>query len=299
MENIIISKVCGICAGCSYAIQTTEKELQKNENVTLFKEIVHNNTVNKMLIDKGAKIKNEITDLTSNELVILRAHGEPPETYEYLNKNKIKFIDCTCARVKLIHEKVSEYSTKGYNIIIIGKYGKTSGKMHPEILGTIGWCNGKEILIEDEEDINKLTCYKNEKFYLTCQTTFNIQKADDYIEKIQTLLNKNNNELIVNKSICSAQYEINVASEKLISEVDFMIVVGSKKSSNTTELVKNLERFKKVIFIEDICAINQSLKDNNISLTKKTKIGLTAGASTLKSELESLKNTLQIMIDKL
>lgn len=298
MENVTISKICGLCAGCNHAITSAEQQLEKGNKIALFKEIVHNNTVNTMLKNKGIKIKDNLEDLSIDEVVILRAHGEPPETYKFLEKNNIKYIDCTCQNVKKIHNKVNEYSNLGYNIIIIGKYGKTTGKPHPEIQGTIGWCNKKEILIEDEDDLIKLKNYKNEKFYLTCQTTFNIEKTDILINQIQEIL-KPNNEIIINKSICPSPYIINENAVALAKQVDLMIVIGSKSSSNATELSNNIKKFTKTIFTDDIENIENILKDNNIVMHKNIKIGLTAGASTLKSELAKLKEKLQSLIDNL
>lgn len=299
MENIEIAKVCGLCAGCKFAIKSAEDCLKTNNNVTLFKEVVHNKSVNNSLKEKGINVKNNLSDLCKDEVVILRAHGEPPETYNYLSQNEISFVDCTCINVKKIHSLVQDYSNNGYRIIIIGKYGSKSGKMHPEIFGTIGWCNGKGILIEDDSDLAKLEDLKNEKLYVVCQTTFNIEKADSLIEKIKQIATNSGCEIVINKSICGAQRAINKASVSLAKQVDLMIVIGSEMSSNSAELAKNVSTVAKTIFFEDITKIKDELIKNNITLTKDIKIGLTAGASTDTHELLWLKDVLQNMIDNL
>ncbi len=289
--NIEISETCGLCAGCTIAINTALNTAKGNKNVVLFKEIVHNKNVNKMLENEGIKTIQNIEEIPSNSTVILRAHGEPKSTYEYLKKNNIKYKDCTCFNVTKIHEKVEEYSKKGYSIIIVGKHGSFE-KIHPEVLGTIGWCESAPILVEKLEDLKNFNPQKQKKFYLICQTTFNIQKADEIIEKISKICEDYGCELIVNKSICSAQKQINEKSVELAKKVDFMIVVGGKNSSNTQELYNNLQKYTKVVFIEDVNEVFEALKLNNLPLSKNIKIGLTAGASTQKEELLMLKQML-------
>lgn len=295
--DIKVSEVCGICAGCMVAINKTQELLQSKENVTLFKPIVHNKNVNEMLFKAGAnscETLNELLDFNNqkhgNAIVILRAHGEPPSTYNFLKQHSINFVDCTCNNVKKIHEEVAKFSNENYTIILLGKYGKYDGKMHPEILGTIGWCNDKIILVEDVEDINKIRSDNSQKYYLVCQTTFNLNKADLFIEKIQEICKSSGKEIVINKSICMAQKMINIKSFELAKTRDVMIVVGSKTSSNSTELANALSNVCKTIFIEDIYTWKSEFEKQNIQLSSKLKIGLTAGASTLKSELETLKN---------
>lgn len=287
MENIFISKVCGLCAGCKKAIETAETKAKQGK-VVLFKEIVHNKNANEKLFNLGIRTTDNLQDVEYDECVILCAHGEPPETYDYLTKHNIKFVDCTCPNVTKIHNLAREFSDKGFTVAIIGKYGKQNGKMHPEIAGTIGWCK-KNILIEDVDDLNKLKTLKNEKIYLICQTTFNEKKADELISKIEEICKENKLELIVNKSICNAQKAINIASVELAKNSDIMIVVGGKNSSNSVELFNNVKTYTNTIFIENIYDWQEKLKNNNLTFNKNTRFGITAGASTLKEDLIKLK----------
>lgn len=290
MENIKISQVCGLCAGCTRAIDTAVKEVESGKKVTIFKEIVHNKNVNSYLESIGAKCEESIENLTSDSVVIIRAHGEPPETFEYLKNKGIDFRDCTCLNVSKIHELVKEYSEKGYAVIILGKHKKA---LHPEVFGTIGWAKTDVVLIESSEDVEKLKELKNDKFYLVCQTTFNMKKADELISEIQDVLKANNSELVVNKSLCLAQKTINEFSAKLATESDVMIVVGGSNSSNSIELFKNVSSICPSIFIEDIYSYKDALKDAGLEITSQTRVGITAGASTRKEELVELKNLIE------
>ena len=290
MENVKISQVCGLCAGCTRAIDTAVKEVESGKKVTIFKEIVHNKNVNSYLESIGAKCEESIENLTSDSVVIIRAHGEPPETFEYLKNKGIDFRDCTCLNVSKIHELVKEYSEKGYAVIILGKHKKA---LHPEVFGTIGWAKTDVVLIESSEDVEKLKELKNDKFYLVCQTTFNMKKADELISEIQDVINANNSELIVNKSLCLAQKTINEFSAKLATESDVMIVVGGSNSSNSIELFKNVSSICPSIFIEDIYSYKDALKDAGLEITSQTRVGITAGASTRKEELVELKKLIE------
>ena len=185
MISVNIAKVCGLCAGCTLAIKTTENEIKKGKNVTIFKEIVHNKNVNAYLNSIGAKCEENIDDLPKDNIIIVRAHGEPPKTYEFFKNNNIEFVDCTCPNVINIHNNVKYYSDLGYKIILIGKYKQ---KMHPEIVGTMGWASTEVVLIEDVQDLEKLKLYHDDKFYLVCQTTFNMSKADVLIDEIEKLI---------------------------------------------------------------------------------------------------------------
>ena len=147
----------------------------------------------------------------------------------------------------------------------------------------------EDILIEDEEDLSKLENFKNKQFYLTCQTTFNEAKADVLIEKITKILEIGNNLLHINKSICNAQKVINQSAKTLAENCNLMLVVGSKTSSNTTELFNNLKPICKTVFIDNIENWKNILENENIKISKETKIGITAGASTDPKELKNLK----------
>lgn len=291
MAIVKISEVCGLCAGCMYAINTAKHEFLSGKSVTLFKELVHNQNINSMLNSLGIKFEDDITKLNRNDMIIIRAHGEPPETYDYLNSNNFTYRDCTCHNVKTIHNLVKQHSDMGYKTIVIGKFHKS---LHPEVFGTIGWAKNGAVIIETEDDISKLECYMNDKFYLVCQTTFNMKKADDLISKIEKKLLSNNCELIINKSICTAQKIINNYTSKLAKESDILIVVGGKNSSNTLELFSNISSLCPSVLIEDIHTYKEELIKLGIEITPATRIGITAGASTLREELQELK----LMIEK-
>ena len=283
--EIKIAKICGLCAGCKRAINTAKELLTSGEQVTIFKEIVHNENVNSNLKKLGARFEENIEKLSSNGYVIIRAHGEPPATYEYFKQNNISYKDCTCFNVEKIHNQVKEYYDKNYSIVIIGKH---KPNIHPEVFGTFGWANNEAIIIQDEIDLEKLEDI-DKNIYLVCQTTFNISIAEVLIKRIKEIATDKGLEILVNNSICASNKLINQSSKELAENSDFMIVVGGKNSSNTKELYNNLIKICPTIFVENIYDYKQVLKEHKIKIDKYSKIGITAGASTMKEELEDLK----------
>lgn len=288
-KEIYISKTCGLCYGSNAAISKTREILKSNNNVVLYKEILHNKNVVSELQSCGAITKENLKELTNNDYVIIRAHGEPYSTFNYLEKNNIKYLDCTCPNVKAIHHLVKEKDSLGYKIIIIGKHGYDSKPIHPEVFATAGWCT-KPILIEEEEEIKSIDL-SFEKYFLVVQTTFSADKALFIIDKIEQLLLENDKTFEYKNTICNAQKSINISAAELANKVDAMIVIGGKHSSNSLELYKNVSNITKSFFIENIDELNILLNEGYFANFKK--IGITAGASTLKEDIFEIKETLE------
>lgn len=288
-SKVYISETCGLCYGASNLIDKTGKLLTSNNNVVLYKEALHNSNVIKELESKGATTKNHLKDIEQNDYVIVRAHGAPCSTFDYFKKNNIKYLDCTCPNVKAIHLLVKEKDDDGYKIIIIGKQGNGEKTMHPEVYATSKWCNNP-IIIENENDIKNIDL-SYEKYYLVCQTTFNIDIATKYINIVSKIMNLNNKIFEYKNTICTAQKKINDASIKLAKEMDIMIVIGGQNSSNSKELYKNLLRVKQTLFIEKPKDIIFFIRAN--VLDESQKIGITAGASTMKEDILKLKEIIE------
>lgn len=283
MTKVIVSNICGLCAGSYNAINKTRELLKNKQNVVLFKEILHNQNVISELEKQGVQTKNSLEELNENDFVVIRAHGEPKSTYEYLEKNKINFVDLTCGNVKAINILVNRKYNDDYKIILIGK------KNHPEIQGTAGWCE-QPIIVENETDIDDIDLSFN-KYFLTIQTTFNKALAENFLEKIKTLMQTNNKIFEFKNTICNAQKNINDASKEIANIVDVMIVIGGKHSSNTKELYNAMNEITTSYHIEN----EQDLKEL-VSLEKINKnqtIGITAGASTMPEDIEHIKQIIE------
>ena len=195
--EIIVGKNSGFCNGVKYTVDKAVEELKKYSPIYCLGEIVHNKDVIDSLEEKGLITVNNILEIPDNSKVIIRAHGESLEIYNKAKDKNLDIIDLTCGKIRIIHNEVMKHNN--YFIIIIGK------KNHPETIGTKGHSNCSYVIF-DESDINP--CYdayinSNKKdIYIVSQTTFNNKDFDYLIELIKKKFNNNN--VIVNKTICNA-----------------------------------------------------------------------------------------------
>ena len=280
--DIIVGKTAGFCYGVKRAVDGAIEELKKNNNINCLGELVHNKQVIDNLKEKGFNFIDKIEDSTG--ATIIRAHGITKNVYEYANKNNIIIKDYTCPNVLKIHEIAENYSKEGYCIFICGSSN------HPETIGTISYCGEKFFVIEKEEDIeDALSIFNNNnytKLLLLAQTTYSLQKFEIITEKLKEKLPKNI-ELIVKNTICKATELRQRETEKISKEVDYMIIIGGKNSSNTKKLYEiSIQNCKNSICIETAEELN---KEN---LKKYGKIGIMAGASTPQESIDNVINEL-------
>lgn len=289
MAEILISKICGLCGGSKRAIDTTRTKAKTEKNVVLFKEILHNKNVLQELGKQGVKVKESLEEMSKDDFVIVRAHGEPFATFEHLEKSGIKYVDCTCPNVKAINFLVKQKEEEGYKIIIIGKYGFGGKPMHPEVAGTAGWCH-EPLFLEKEEEIDNMQLAE-EKYFLVVQTTFSRELAEKMIALVENKMKREGKEFAYKNTICNAQKNINIASKELAQTVDAMVVIGGKNSSNTKELFVAMSEICPSFHIETLEEIASIVESGAFSNCKR--IGLTAGASTMMEDIESVKTFLQ------
>ncbi|MFR5772579.1 MAG: 4-hydroxy-3-methylbut-2-enyl diphosphate reductase [Lachnospirales bacterium] len=191
--NVIVAKTAGFCFGVKRAVDFAYSKAGQ-KNIYTYAPIIHNKEVTKDLEKKGIKIIDNLEDGKNGEIII-RSHGVPPSVYDTLDKENIKYTDCTCPFVKKIHNIVRKsYIEENKSIIIVG-----SGE-HPEVVGINGECNNTAIIVDSVETAEKLELDKNVEYALVVQTTFQI---DVYNKIILTLSQKSDN-IKVNNTICSA-----------------------------------------------------------------------------------------------
>ncbi len=275
---IYYPKVYGTCAGANKAIKLALelKDKFNNKKIYIYKEILHNPYIINLLKQKGIICIEDLSTVTKNDILIIRAHGEPKSTYEYLDKNNITYYDATCINVKKIHELVSNTND---NVIIVGK------KDHPEVIGTYGWCNDKALIIENKDDYSKIDTTK--KYFIVCQTTISKEIVDNLLKYLD---NKKVNYTFKN-TICLAQKNIQTSSLNIANKLDVMFVIGGKSSSNTKELYNLLNKKVKTYYFSDLIDFYNFIKDKNY--TKKTNIGFTGGASTPKEQICEYEHLLE------
>ena len=279
--ELTVAKSAGFCFGVQRAVDSVYKELEENSGkIYTFGPIIHNEQVVEDLNKKGIEVIDTVEQLKEIKegTVVIRSHGVAKEIYDVLEQQKLKMVDATCPFVKKIHNIVLDESNNGKTIIIIGNDN------HPEVEGIKGWVNGEVIVINKEEQIEKLSLPEQTKACIVSQTTFNHNKFKYLVE----IIRKKGYDITVVNTICNATHVRQVEAQKISSKVDGMIVIGGKNSSNTQKLY-------------DICRNEcentfyvQTVKDLNLHELKSLKsIGITAGASTPKNIIEEVRTECQ------
>ena len=281
---IYYPKIYGTCAGANKAIEVAYKLKKENtnKNIYIYKEILHNPYIIKELEKDDIKCIDDLSLLTKNDILIIRAHGEPKETYDYLEKNNIEYYDATCTNVLKVHNIAIDKQNNGYKIIIVGK------KTHPEVIGTNGWINNEGIIIEKKDDYKELN--KNDKYFIVCQTTV----SHKILQELLNYMNENNISYKIENTICNAQKLIQTSSITLAEQMDIMFVIGGKESSNTKELFNLCNEVTKTYYFSDIKEFFNFIKKEKYTLN--TKIGFTGGASTPKDQIKEYANLLEFFI---
>lgn len=276
--EMIIGKTAGFCYGVKNAVNKTKEEVQKQKTTYCLGELVHNKQVTKKLEEKGLIIINNIEDAREN--VIIRSHGVPEEIYTKAKDLNLKVVDLTCPNVLKIHNIVKEYSTKGYYIFIIGQ------KEHAETIGTVSYCKDNSTILEKEEDV--ITAVNNfkksnlEKILVVSQTTFSLEKFNKIVKNIKNSMNA---KIEIKNTICNATSVRQKETQELAKQVDLMIIIGGRHSSNTNKLYEIAKKeCSNCILIETAAEINKDYVKN------VSKIGIMAGASTPN---ESIENTVE------
>lgn len=231
--KIEIDNNSGFCFGVVNAIQLAEKELENNDILYCLGDIVHNSAEVERLKSKGLVTINhkQFKDL-KNCKVLLRAHGEPPETYEIAKKNNIQLIDASCPVVLKLQNNIKhgfdDFLKKGGQVVIYGKEG------HAEVNGLVGQTNGKAIVIGGLKDLDKIDFSK--PINLFSQTTKSIEgfyEVQKEIEK-RMIATQGTKEIdfITNDTICRQVSHRQPQLREFVKNHDVVIFVSGKKSSN-------------------------------------------------------------------
>lgn len=229
MYNIEIDKESGFCFGVTTAIRKAEEELSKGTPLYCLGDIVHNGQECERLKAMGlVTINHEEYAKLKNVKVLLRAHGEPPETYRIAAENNIEIIDATCPVVLRLQKRIKqEYTSKESGrekqIVIYGKNG------HAEVLGLVGQTNGEAIVIEKIEEVNKIDLNKDVRLY--SQTTKSLDEFRQIVSYIEENINPSASFQYFD-TICRQVANRMPNIRKFAASHDVILFVCGQKSSN-------------------------------------------------------------------
>ena len=275
--EIIIGKHAGFCNGVKNVVEKTNEILEEYGPTYCLGELAHNKNLIEELSKKGLKIIENIEE--AKERIIIRAHGIPKEIYKKLEEKNIEILDYTCPYVLAIHKIAEEKAKENYFIVLVGV------REHPETIGTISFCGNNSEIVENEEDVEKaIQKFKNsnlEKIFVIAQTTINVKKFNNIIEKIKEYVKEENVE--VKNTICNSTKTRQDETAQIAKEVDAMIIIGGKNSSNTKKLYEVAkEECPNTYLIENYKELNKE------EINKYNKIGIMAGASTPQNVIDDV-----------
>lgn len=286
MAEIKVAKSAGFCFGVDRAVKLVYGELEKgNKSVATLGPIIHNADVVNDLTDKGVRIADSVDDLKEGEKAVIRSHGVGKKIYEGLDQKGNSYIDATCPFVARIHKIVREKTEEGYFILIAGD------KDHPEVQGIVGHCDENYYVFKDEDQLKSFFSknYKNleKKLAIVAQTTYNILIWGECLKVIP----KDDENILVFDTICNATSQRQSDAALLSKEVDVMIVVGGKNSSNTIKLYNVCSENCPSYHIENADELY------SLNLKNAEKIGITAGASTPAYIIKEVQNTMAEILE--
>ena len=287
-KEIKLANPRGFCAGVDRAIDIVNKALDiYGAPVYVKHEVVHNKVVVNDLKKKGAIFVENIDEIPDNSLVIFSAHGVSSEVEETTKSRNLNYFDATCPLVTKVHMEVIKHANANRDIILIGHEG------HPEVEGTMGrHVNSKNstiYLVQDEKDARNLQIKNTRDIALVTQTTLSV---DETIAIIDILKSRFPNIILPKKDdICYATQNRQDAVKQLALESDYIIVVGSKNSSNSNRLKELAEK----------CGCKSKLIDEFADLdleelSSYSNISITAGASAPESRVVEIAKSLEAHI---
>ena len=288
-KQIKLANPRGFCAGVDRAIDIVNKALEiYGAPVYVKHEVVHNKVVVEDLRARGAIFIEEIGEIPDDSLVIFSAHGVSSEVEESTKARNLNFFDATCPLVTKVHMEVKKHAKANKDIILIGHEG------HPEVEGTMGRHinaeNSSIYLVQDEVDATNIQVKNSKSLALVTQTTLSVDETMSIIEILKKRFHKI--EIPKKDDICYATQNRQDAVKQLALESDYIIVVGSKNSSNSNRLKELAEKCGcKSILIDEFSDLD--LED----LQKFENIAITAGASAPESRVMEIAKSLENYFD--
>ena len=268
--EVILAKKAGFCFGVKRAVDLAYAQAKQEDGrkVYTYGPIIHNEEVTRDLEQQGVQCVESLEELAGlpPSVVIIRSHGIGRREYETLEAAGHRIVDATCPFVGNIHKIVKEHSEAGNVILIVGDPD------HAEVQGIRDWCVNTPYIIQSREEISSLPDFGDRQITVVSQTTFHLKKFEEIVVLLQEIYY---NKLCVCQTICNATEERQTEARVLASQVDAMILIGGRHSSNTQKLVEiSRQACENTYYI-------QTLNDLDLTAFESARrVGITAGAST-------------------
>lgn len=279
-KEIKLAKYAGFCYGVKRAVETVKKLKNENpdKNVFVLGELIHNTQVIHELESLGIKTLTEIPE-KGEGICVIRSHGESPQVIEKIKQAGFEPVDLTCPDVKKVQQKAVELAKDGYFVVIVGK------SEHPEVIAIRAnaelWSDNV-IVAASVEQLKEFEARikAHKKVGVVVQTTQRLVTLNSIVDYLTSIAK----EIHIANTICQSTSMRQKEARELADESDLVIVVGSKKSANTTHLAEILKDITKTIHIEK----DDELDNYKDLILNANHISVTAGASTPQNIIENV-----------
>lgn len=286
--EVKVAKTAGFCFGVQRAVDKVYELIDScQDRLFTLGPIIHNEEVVNDLEKKGVRVasEEELKTLPKGSTVVIRSHGVGKKVYDQLKECGLSYVDVTCPFVLKIHRIVEKESKAGSHIVIIGDPD------HPEVVGICGWCIGSYTVIRTKQDALDFVPPESKNVCIVSQTTFNYNKFKDLVEILREKRYDNTvlNILNILNTICNATEERQREAKSIAGEVDTMLVVGGRHSSNTQKLFEICKKeCGNTYYIQTPVDLDSEM------FQCSSYVGITAGASTPKKIIEEVQEHVRI-----
>jgi 4-hydroxy-3-methylbut-2-enyl diphosphate reductase len=242
--KVLLANPRGFCAGVNMAIECLDQALRIcGSGIYVYHEIVHNKYVVERFTKQGVKFVDAIEEVPEGSILLYSAHGVSPQVRDLARERRLRTIDATCPLVTKVHLEAVRFSKEGYRIVLIGHEG------HDEVIGTMGEAPENIILVDSPEDVDRLDIAPGTKLAYLTQTTLSVNEANRVIERLQQRFPEITGP--TKEDICYATTNRQEAVSALTPDVDMVIVLGSRNSSNSLRLQEMAAEQNKPAYLID------------------------------------------------
>jgi 4-hydroxy-3-methylbut-2-en-1-yl diphosphate reductase len=266
--TLLLLRPRGFCAGVVRAIDVVRLALEKlGRPVYVRKEIVHNGFVVNELADQGAIFVEELDEVPEGSVVVFSAHGVSPSVRESARERRLHVIDATCPLVTKVHLELIRYARENYTVVLVGH------RDHDEVIGTLGEAPDRVRLISSVEDVDRLEVPDPHRLAYLTQTTLSVDDTAEIVARLKERFP--GIAAPPGEDICYATQNRQSAVKSVASQVELVLVVGAKNSSNSNRLVEVAERAGAKAYL-----VNEAEDIQAAWLQASPRLAVTAGAST-------------------
>jgi len=267
VKRVLLASPRGYCAGVERAVDTVERALRLyGRPVYVRKQIVHNSHVVRELEERGAVFVDSVDEVPNGATLVFSAHGVSPAVRGAADARRLTTIDATCPLVTKVHTQARRFAAKGHTVVLIGHSG------HEEVEGTTGEAPEAIVLVESVEDAEALALPPDASVAYITQTTLSVDETREIVDVLRRRFPAIAGP--AREDICYATSNRQWAVKELLAEIELLLVVGSRNSSNSLRLVEVARSGGvEAHLIEDASGIDEAWLDG------VTTVGVTSGAS--------------------